>query len=245
MAVVQHRTSRSRRTAEVRGPAHGILVLGLLLAGAACGSSGSGDQANQSSTPTPTAPAATATAAPASLCHAPAPGNPAGVRFPAEPAVTVDPQARYTAVLATNCGNVTLALDAARAPHTVNSFAYLASQKYFDHSPCHRLTTAGIYVLQCGDPTGTGTGGPGYTIPDENLNGATYPAGTVAMANTGQAHTGGSQFFLVYKDTRLPPAYTPFAQITGGLDTLQQIAAQGTANGTPDGRPRSAVVIDS
>src|SRR5262249_61606465 len=116
---------------------------------------------------------------------------------------------------------------------------------YFAPSPCHRLTTAGIFVLQCGDPTGTGTGGPGYTIPDENLSGATYAAGTVAMANTGQAHTGGSQFFLVYRDTQLPPSYTPFAKVTGGLDVLQQIAGLGTSTGGPDGAPRVRVVIDA
>jgi peptidyl-prolyl cis-trans isomerase B (cyclophilin B) len=157
----------------------------------------------------------------------------------------VDTHATYTAVMATNCGNVTLALETAQAPHTVNSFVFLAGQKYFDHTPCHRLTTAGIYVLQCGDPTGTGTGGPGYTIPDENLAGATYPAGTVAMANTGQPHSGGSQFFLVYRDTQLPPAYTPFAKVSAGLNVLQQIAAMGTTTGGPDGAPKAGVFIDS
>jgi peptidyl-prolyl cis-trans isomerase B (cyclophilin B) len=240
-------TSPTRPSAGGRGPAHGILVIALLLAGAACGSGGGGDQAGQSSTaaPTPTPAAATPSSAAAPLCHAAAPGAPAGLHFSAEPTVTVDAHATYTAVLATNCGNITLALDVAKAPHTVNSFAFLAGQKYFDHSPCHRLTTAGIFVLQCGDPTGAGTGSPGYTIPDENLAGATYPAGTVAMANTGQPHSGGSQFFLVYKDTQLPPSYTPFAHISGGLDTLQQIAAQGTATGASDGRPRTPVVIDS
>jgi peptidyl-prolyl cis-trans isomerase B (cyclophilin B) len=167
------------------------------------------------------------------------------VRFPAEPPLTVVAGSAYTAALATNCGNVTLALDAAHAPHTVNSFVFLAGQRYFDHSPCHRLTTAGIYVLQCGDPTGTGTGGPGYTIPDENLSGATYPAGTVAMANTGRPHSGGSQFFLVYRDTQLPPSYTPFARISAGLDVLQAIAAMGTTSGGPDGPPKANVVIDA
>jgi peptidyl-prolyl cis-trans isomerase B (cyclophilin B) len=243
-AAADHPTSRPRPSDPRRGPAHGLVVVALMLAGAACGSGG--DQGGQSgaSAPPPTA-TPTPSAATSALCHAAAPGTPAGARFSAEPPLTVDAHATYTAVLATNCGNVTLALDVTKAPHTVNSFAFLAGQKYFDHSPCHRLTTAGIFVLQCGDPTGTGTGNPGYTIPDENLAGATYPAGTVAMANTGQAHSGGSQFFLVYKDTQLPPSYTPFARVTGGLDTLQQIAAQGTATGGSDGRPRTPVVIDS
>jgi peptidyl-prolyl cis-trans isomerase B (cyclophilin B) len=221
-----------------------LLALGLLLA-AACGGNSGAPAANQT---TATAPATTAPATPppaASGCRPPAPGSPASLRFPAEPPLTVDVHATYSAVLATSCGNVTLALDAARAPHTVNSFLFLAGQRYFDHSPCHRLTTAGIFVLQCGDPTGTGTGGPGYTIPDENLNGATYPAGTVAMANTGRPHTGGSQFFLVYRDTQLPPSYTPFARVSAGLDVLRQIAAMGTTTGGPDGPPRAHVVIDS
>jgi peptidyl-prolyl cis-trans isomerase B (cyclophilin B) len=227
------------------GPARVLLAIGLVLAGAACGGdSGTGGGQAAQSTATP-APATPTPAPPAGPCHAAAAGSPAGLHFAAEPAMAIDTHATYTAVLATNCGNVTLALEAAQAPHTVNSFVYLAGQKYFDHSPCHRLTTSGIFVLQCGDPTGTGTGGPGYTIPDENLPGATYPAGTVAMANTGQPHSGGSQFFLVYKDTQLPPSYTPFAKVTGGLDLLLQIAALGTTNGGPDGPPKGGVVIDS
>jgi peptidyl-prolyl cis-trans isomerase B (cyclophilin B) len=242
-AVVDLQPSRSPRRA--RALAALLLAVGLVLA-AACGSdTGTGSTGSQPP-PATTAPATSAPpAAPVGPCHSPAPGSPASLHFSAEPAMAVDSHATYTAVLNTNCGAVTLNLEAAQAPHTVNSFVFLAGQKYFDHSPCHRLTTAGIFVLQCGDPTGTGTGGPGYTIPDENLAGATYPAGTVAMANTGQPHSGGSQFFLVYRDTQLPPAYTPFAKITAGLDVLQQIAALGTTTGSSDGPPRGGVVIDS
>ncbi len=163
--------------------------------------------------------------------------------------MAVDAKATYTATLDSNCGKVTLALDAAKAPHTVNSFAYLAGEKYFDHTKCHRLTTDGIFVLQCGDPTASatapgGTGGPGYKFADENLTGATYPAGTVAMANSGPG-TNGSQFFLVYKDTQLPPNYTPFGKITGGLDVLQKIAAAGTLEGGTDGHPMADVTLNS
>jgi peptidyl-prolyl cis-trans isomerase B (cyclophilin B) len=218
-----------------------LLSLGVALAAAACGGdSGTGGDV-QARPPAATAAPAAATGP----CHSPAPGSPANLQFRSEPALTIDAHATYTAALNTSCGAVTLSLLAAQAPHTVNSFVFLAGQKYFDHTPCHRLTTAGIFVLQCGDPTGTGTGGPGYTIPDENLAGATYPAGTVAMANTGRPHTGGSQFFLVYRDTQLPPSYTPFAKVTAGLDVLQQIAALGTTTGTPDGAPRGGVVVDS
>jgi peptidyl-prolyl cis-trans isomerase B (cyclophilin B) len=138
-------------------------------------------------------------------------------------------------------------LEAAKAPHTVNSFAFLASKHFFDNTTCHRLTTQGIHVLQCGDPTGTGGGDPGYTIPDENLTGATYPPGTLAMANTGQPHTGGSQFFVVYGETPLPPSYTPFGHITSGMDVLQRIATAGEddSNGPGDGHPKQPVVIES
>jgi peptidyl-prolyl cis-trans isomerase B (cyclophilin B) len=126
----------------------------------------------------------------------------------------------------------------------VNSFVYLAGQRYFNNTDCHRLTTSGIFVLQCGDPTGTGSGGPGYKFNDENLAGATYPAATLAMANAGP-NTNGSQFFLVYKDTSLPPSYTPFGTIVSGLGVVQKVAAAGTDNGTGDGHPKEKVVIES
>jgi peptidyl-prolyl cis-trans isomerase B (cyclophilin B) len=150
----------------------------------------------------------------------------------------------YTATIVTNRGSIVLKLDAAKAPCTVNSFVYLASKKYFDATPCHRLTTAGIFVLQCGDPTGTGGGGPGYQFADENLAGAVYRAGTVAMANAGPG-TNGSQFFLVYKNTTLAPNYTPFGMITSGLDVLAKVAAAGDndSNGPGDGKPKLAIEI--
>jgi peptidyl-prolyl cis-trans isomerase B (cyclophilin B) len=102
-------------------------------------------------------------------------------------------------------------------------------------------------VLQCGDPTGTGSGGPGYAYGTENLKGATYLAGTVAMANSGTADSNGSQFFLVYKDTPLPPNYTPFGTITSGLSVLQAIAAKGDDNSNPagGGHPNESVQIES
>jgi peptidyl-prolyl cis-trans isomerase B (cyclophilin B) len=172
--------------------------------------------------------------------------QPTSQKFTAEPPLTIA-RTTYTATIVTNCGTIVAALDGAKAPHTVNSFAFLAGKHYFDSTICHRLTTQGIHVLQCGDPTGSGGGGPGYTIPDENLAGATYPAGTLAMANTGQPHTGGSQFFFVYGDTPLPPQYTPFGKVTSGLDVLQRIAAAGDdgSNGAGDGHPNQPVTIES
>ncbi|MEU8353843.1 peptidylprolyl isomerase, partial [Streptomyces sp. NPDC048845] len=148
--------------------------------------------------------------------------------------------------------------DASKTPHTVNSFNFLADEGYFDHTKCHRLVPQGIYVLQCGDPKGDGTGGPGYTIPDENLKdprlkGNVYPAGTVAMANKYNAQekkgrdTGGSQFFLVYQDSQLPPDYTPFGTIgKDGMKVLEKIAKAGAA--PPDAMqntaPNATVVIN-
>ncbi|WP_327250582.1 peptidylprolyl isomerase [Streptomyces sp. NBC_01244] len=150
----------------------------------------------------------------------------------------------YAATLRTNHGDVVFEALTAKAPCTTNSFAYLAGRKYFDGTTCHRLTTAGIFVLQCGDPTGTGSGGPGYRFGDENLTGAVYPAGTVAMANAGPG-TNGSQFFLVHEDSRLPPAYTPFGRITRNAHVLDEIARKGTKHGGGDGAPKQEVIVNS
>ena len=134
-------------------------------------------------------------------------------------AANLDRTHNYLATMATNRGTVAFQMVGSKAPCTVNSFRYLAGLHFFDKTPCHRLTTTSIFVLQCGDPTGSGSGGPGYQFPDENLTGATYPAGTVAMANSGP-NTDGSQFFLVYKATPLPASYTPFGKITSGLSVI-------------------------
>ncbi|MEU6231648.1 peptidylprolyl isomerase [Kitasatospora sp. NPDC047058] len=206
------------------------------------------DRSAAQAAPTADAEPTTPTRKPVEGCADPAPGAPNGKQWQAEPAMTVS-GGTYTATLDTNCGKVTIALDAAKAPHAVNSFAFLSGEQYFDHTKCHRLTTGGIYVLQCGDPTASttnpgGTGGPGYKFADENLTGATYPAGTVAMANSGPG-TNGSQFFLVYKDTKLDPNYIPFGKITGGLDVLQKIAAAGTLEGGTDGHPMADVTLNA
>ncbi|GAA1220060.1 peptidylprolyl isomerase [Kitasatospora nipponensis] len=150
----------------------------------------------------------------------------------------------YHATLRTSQGAITFQALTDAAPCTTFSFHFLADHGYFDDTHCHRLTTQRLWVLQCGDPTGTGSGGPGYSFNDENLTGATYPAGTVAMANAGP-NTNGSQFFLVWKDTKLSPAYTPFGKVTAGMDVLQKIAAGGEddQNGPGDGFPTLPVNI--
>lgn len=147
----------------------------------------------------------------------------------------------------TNQGEIVIETTPSLAPLTVNAIAALAQKNYFDNTICHRLTTEGIFVLQCGDPTGTGSGGPGFNIPDENLPQPTennYPAGTVAMANAGPG-TSGSQFFLVYQDTTLGPDYTIWGSITSGLDILQTIASAGVVDGGADGAPLTGVTIES
>jgi len=142
-------------------------------------------------------------------------------------------------------------------------FHHLAEAGYFNNTQCHRLLTSGIYVLQCGDPYATastkltcsstskiGTGIPGYEFASENLTGAKYPAGTVAMANEGSADTNGSQFFIVYKDSSsgLGTSYTPFATVSSGLDIVQNVAKGGTSCTYPQaggGVPKEKVIIDS
>jgi peptidyl-prolyl cis-trans isomerase B (cyclophilin B) len=162
---------------------------------------------------------------------------------PARPNYT----ATYRATIRTNRGYIVINLLNSKATCTVNSFAYLAAKNYFSNTPCHRLTTAGIFVLQCGDPGGTGSGGPGYKFADENLAGARYTAGTVAMANSGPG-TNGSQFFLVYKNSlSLPANYTPFGTIVSGLNIIQKVAQAGSdnSNATGDGHPKDKVDIES
>jgi peptidyl-prolyl cis-trans isomerase B (cyclophilin B) len=152
-----------------------------------------------------------------------------------DPAKAAQP---YDVRFHTTQGMITVQMLTDKAPCTTFSFRFLASQGYFNKTHCHRLTIQGIFVLQCGDPTGTGSGAPGYAFNDENLAGATYPAGTVAMANAGP-NTNGSQFFFTWKDTTLPPLYTPFGTVIGGMDVLQKIAAAGddSQNGPGDGYP--------
>ena len=145
----------------------------------------------------------------------------------------------WTAALTTTAGHLTLELDGAAAPQAVASFVTLAQEGFFDGTSCHRLTLEGIYVLQCGDPTGTGTGGPGYTFgPIENApTDGVYPAGTVAMARPADNASGnGSQFFLVYADSAIPAdaagGYTVMGTITSGMDVLDAVAAAGIVEGT-------------
>ncbi|MFF4016948.1 peptidylprolyl isomerase [Streptomyces sp. NPDC001843] len=248
----QQRRTSARRKARMRNSVIAS-VLGVVVIGSvALYTTGvlKNDDDDKASANTAATPSASAPSKAPDPCAKPAKGSVEKLSWKKEPAMTIDTSAKYTMNLATTCGDIGIALKTSAAPHTVNSFAFLAGKGFFDHTKCHRLTTNGIYVLQCGDPTGTGSGGPGYTIPDENLKdkslkGNVYPAGTVAMANTGQKHTGGSQFFLVYQDSQLPPSYTPFGTIdAAGMKVLKKIAAAGESTGQGDGAPNATVVIN-
>ena len=168
---------------------------------------------------------------------------------------SVDKKLATTMTITTNCGVITIAMNPA-APQTVTNMSALARAKYFDKTYCHRLTTEGLFVLQCGDPSGQKNGAPGSWkgYKEENLpksKGITYPAGTVAMANAG-SKTNGSQFFLVYKDSDLPAKYTIWGKITSGLPLLLELEkvgayridqASGKAFYSPDGYPVQPVEI--
>ena len=251
----QQRRTSARRKARMRNAAIAS-VLGVILIGSvALYTTGVvlGDDDSKTNASAEVTPSASATSKAPDPCDKPAEGKVKTQTWKKEPALTVDKSAKYTMKLETTCGDIDIALKAKAAPHTVNSFDFLAGEGYFDHTKCHRLTTEGIYVLQCGDPTAQGNGGPGYNIPDENLKDEslkdnTYPAGTVAMANTGQPDSGGSQFFLVYQDSQLPPSYTPFGTVSKeGMTVLKKIASAGAQPADPttgNTAPNATVVID-
>jgi peptidyl-prolyl cis-trans isomerase B (cyclophilin B) len=237
-----------------RSAAGGLLVLAALLAG--CSTRTSGEPVAGKATDAPGSAESSEPAESTGSCQfVAAPGEPAPVGLPPD-----EGEAASRVVLTTGSGELPIELTPDAAPCTVRSFVHLAGKKYFDGTFCHRLTvSAGLKVLQCGDPKGDGTGGPGYTIPDElptslppaETSGSgeeivTYPRGTVAMANAGP-DTGGSQFFLVYGDSAIPPSYTVFGTLDAtGLATVDAIAARGIGPGASspeDGAPAQRVDI--
>jgi cyclophilin family peptidyl-prolyl cis-trans isomerase len=199
-------------------------------------SSGSGSSANS------TANAKAQATANAASVAAGCPKSPATAltktKWSSAPAMTIVPTKTYTATVKTDVGSFVIALDAKDAPNSVNSFVFLAQHHFFDCVIFHRVIPG--FVDQTGDPTGTGSGGPGYTIPDEYPAKASnpadqYPLGSVAMANSGQPHTGGSQWFVVAGSSgeSLPPSYSLFGHVTAGLNVIKKINAQGSASGVP------------
>lgn len=160
-------------------------------------------------------------------------------QYPAPPELTIDLGKTYSATLDTNHGQIEIELDAARSPQTVNNFVFLARDGYYDGVIFHRVIEN--FMIQGGDPTGTGTGGPGYKFRDEIEGAGSYKRGTVAMANAGP-HTNGSQFFICHTDAGLPHSYTIFGKVTAGIDTVDSIATTPTDR---NDRPESEVVINT
>jgi peptidyl-prolyl cis-trans isomerase B (cyclophilin B) len=193
----------------------------------------------------------------ATCSYSPTPGQPAAKPVGVPGNSTKTPAAGTAKVtLKTNQGDIPLTLDRAQAPCTVENFLFLTGKKYYDGVPCHRLTiNSNFKVLQCGDPSGTGSGGPGYQFADElpknlkpySAEAVLYTKGLLAMANAGPG-TNGSQFFLVYGDTPLPPSYTVFGLYNDpGQATIDKIAAGGidpaSSNTAEDGAPKTPVTI--
>ena len=233
-----------------------IVVVVVIVGGFALFLNRDDDSTATAASPTPSAtPAATPSASSAAdaknLCPpstVKAPASPK--KFAAAPAASQAQGKTWTLDVKTTCGSLTISLDGKNAPQAVSATLMLAKAGFFDNTPCHRLVTSGIYVLQCGDPTGTGTGGPGFeygpveNAPKDNV----YKAGTVAMAR--QSDNGksmGSQFFLVYKDSTIPSdtagGYTVLGQITKGVGVVDKAAAGGVSGGQTDGAPSRAVSI--
>ncbi|MBU8827119.1 peptidylprolyl isomerase [Mycolicibacterium goodii] len=259
--------ARRQRILTIAGSVVAVLVIGAVITTLVITNKDNGDTTASASTTTADAAAEPAAdsqlppfVAPADLgtnCQYPAAGQASKpVEPPRSGQVPTDP-ATISVSMVTTQGNIGLQLDNAKAPCTVNSFASLAAKNYFNDTPCHRLTTGGLSVLQCGDPTGSGTGGPGYQFANEYPTNqyqpdnpalqqpVVYPRGTVAMANAGPG-TNGSQFFLVYQDSQLPPNYTVFGKIDEtGLATLDKIAAGGVEGGGSDGKPALDVELKS
>jgi cyclophilin family peptidyl-prolyl cis-trans isomerase len=163
-------------------------------------------------------------------------------QFDAAPPMCLDEGVSYQAIVTTNQGEFTIALDPESAPVAANNFVFLARNQYFDDTVCHRIIPN--FVVQCGDPTATGTGGPGYTIVDEPPAPGEYQIGSVAMAKTLEPDSAGSQFFIITGSdgAALPPEYALFGQVTDGLETTVEALA---AAGSPDGVPTEPIEIQS
>ncbi|MGQ0846486.1 MAG: peptidylprolyl isomerase [Sporichthyaceae bacterium] len=223
--------TRTLRTAGVAA----ALTMALLTAG--CGEDGAEAISEPAPAGSGTSPGVTnpKPAAAAGECtYRENPGEETGEAKPTLPKGKPGSAAKY-ATISTSLGDIVLELDAAAAPCTVHSFVNLAQQKFYDGTFCHRLLDESgggndYAVLQCGDPTGTGSGGPGYQFANENLDGAKYAKGVVAMANAGP-DTNGSQFFMMFRDSDFSPDYSPFATILKGVDVLEKVADGGRSIG--------------
>jgi len=215
-----------------------LAVVGLVSAGC-----GSGDNSSEAASAATVASTIGDAAASPADCP-PADGTGTQTRqFDAPPPDCLTPGVTYEAIVTTNKGELTILLDPDSAPVATNNFVFLARNGYYDDTPCHRIIPG--FVAQCGDPTGTGTGGPGYTIVDEPPAPGRYQIGSIAMAKTVQPDSGGSQFFIPTGSdgAALPPEYALFGQVTAGLEsTVAAMAAAGTPG---DGVPSEPIQIQS
>jgi peptidyl-prolyl cis-trans isomerase B (cyclophilin B) len=207
------------------------------------------DTASAGTTPSPTRPSVTV--GPGECAYQPLQAQ-AGQQIkdvgrpPAKPV-----KGTYRMTIDTSLGPIVARLDGSTAACTVNSFRYLAGKNFFDNTKCHRLVTSGIKVLQCGDPSGTGTGGPAYGFGNENVpkagssGQATYKRGVIAMAHSSAPNSNGSQFFIVYGDSPLPADYTIFGEITAGMDVVDSVAKAGATPADQSGNtaPKKKIEI--
>jgi cyclophilin family peptidyl-prolyl cis-trans isomerase len=231
-----------------------VVVAALVITGVfSSGKSSSDAAASSSSAPASSAAATTNPDGTIACTYSPdKSGNPnlKDVGTPPKPEATPT-RGTATLLMSTNQGDLTLTLDRTKAPCAAASFAFLAQQKFFDGSPCHREVNEPTFgVLQCGDPTGSGSGGPTYKFGQEIPKGTTYPRGTIAMANTGQPNSTGSQFFLCFTDTQLSADYTPVGTVDqAGLAVLDKVAAAGNdgsfAAQAGGGAPKLPVTINT
>jgi peptidyl-prolyl cis-trans isomerase B (cyclophilin B) len=243
---IQRRTQRDarrRRFTLVASVVGTLAVIGIVL-GFVMATTGedkkpsAGGAASTSSTSSPS----TTASSPATVAAYPCTWKKAGtaVRPVKVPATTTPPKTGTVDVaVQTTQGPMTFTLNRAAAPCAVASFVSLAGQKYFDATSCHRLTGGSLSVLQCGDPSGSGSGSPGYSFNDELTGKEKYTRGVLAMANAG-ANTNGSQFFIVYKNSTLGPQYTVFGRVSKGLNVVDKVAAKGSTPAN-DGKPKLAI----
>jgi cyclophilin family peptidyl-prolyl cis-trans isomerase len=223
-----------------------VLVVGLAALGAAVlGRDDKKSNASSQSTTTTSGASTTTTVNPALAaiqCNDTKPPEvPNRPTFTTAPPMQIDPAKKYTATIDTSCGKITVDLDAKGAPKTVNNFVFLADKKFYDGVTFHRVVKG--FVIQGGDPQGTGQGGPGYQFEDE-LPTDGYKLGSLAMANSG-ANTNGSQFFIVTGEegAQLPNKYSRFGMVTGGLDVAQKLESFAQEPADPNGKPTRTLYI--
>ncbi|MGY0007047.1 peptidylprolyl isomerase [Micromonospora sp. I033] len=247
------RAAKARKRRQTQAIVGAAAVLVLVVAGTVwLATSLGGDDKKQNT-------AGTAGNAQCAFTEVPAEGRPKQIKDVGLPPTQQANKGTQTMTIDTNLGPVTAKIDRSLVPCTAGSFTHLASKGFFDNTKCHRLVTQGIQVLQCGDPSATGkgwrdtdgTGGPSYNLAEENLptnKRPPYPEGVIAMANSGQPGSTGSQFFIVYGDSQLDPNYTVLGTITGGMDLVKQVAAAGDdgafAQQAGGGHPKKEIVIN-